>query len=135
MNARELSAALNGREYHEEITEAEELAAKEAGLVIIFGASDDLMEFRGAVHDEIGCYEGGDAYFTRRGLLFNECDNEQCPHFARLKKTATIITAVWDGDPDYSWTYKTSIPHATFDVLEDGERYCRGIVFALADVP
>jgi hypothetical protein len=40
---------------------------------------------------------------------------------------------VW-GKDDTSWSYETDIPHATFDVLEDGEVYCRGIVFALADL-
>ena len=33
-----------------------------------------------------------------------------------------------------AWTYMTDIPHATFDVMDDGELYCRGIVFALADL-
>ncbi len=134
MNRQELAAALNGREYRNEMSRAEETAAKENGLIIVFGASDDLMEFRGAVNDEIGVYEGGFAHFTRTGLLINECDNEDCPHFARLKDAATPIVAMWDVE-GYSWVYKTPIPHSTFDVLENGEKYCRGIVFSLNDVP
>lgn len=133
MNAQELAATLNGREYREEITSAEEQEAKDSGLVVVFGASDDLMEFRGATNDEYGVYEGGEAHFTSAGLLVNDCDNEDCPHFEKLKKTAVTIEAKWDAD-GYSWTYETTIPHATFDVLEDGEKYCRGIVFALSDV-
>ena len=43
------------------------------------------------------------------------------------------ITAVWDTD-GYSWIYQTDIPHATFEIVEDGAPYCRGIIFALADV-
>lgn len=134
MNAQELAARLNGREYRSETTRADELAAKEAGLVIVFGASDDLMEFRGAVNDEFGCWEGGSAYFTPAGLLVNDCDNDECPHYARLEETATPIEAVRDKE-GYSWIYETAIPHASFDVMEDGGKYCRGIVFALADVP
>jgi hypothetical protein len=38
------------------------------------------------------------------------------------------IDAVWC-EGEYSWTYKTNIPHATFDIWEDGEKYCKGIVF------
>lgn len=33
--------------------------AKENGIVIVYGASDDLMELDGAIYDEFGCYEGG----------------------------------------------------------------------------
>lgn len=134
MNAQELAARINGREYRDETTAADEHEAKDSGLVIVFGASDDLMEFRGAVHDEWGCYEGGKVHFTRAGLLTNECDNDDCPHFKRLVKTATPVEAKW-GAEGYSWVYETAIPHSTFDILEDGEKYCRGIVFALADVP
>lgn len=132
MNTKELAALLDGREIMEEIT-TEEAAAKADGLVVVFGASDDLMEFRGAIHDEVGCYGGGTAYLTNTGLLQNDCDNDECPHFAKIKAMAATIKAVWDRD-GYSWLYETAIPHTTFEIFEDGETYCRGIVFALADV-
>jgi hypothetical protein len=32
--------------------------AKDNGLVIVFGASDDLVELRGAIHDEVGACDG-----------------------------------------------------------------------------
>lgn len=128
-----LADRLNGSQYplhlSKEITEA----AKTAGLVIVYGASDDLMEFEGAIADEVGCYEGGTAYLDSAGLFQNECSDDDCPHFARLKQRAATIEAVWDED-GYSWTYKTAIPHETFEVLENGEKYCRGIVFELASL-
>lgn len=130
--ALELAALLNGREYRQEITKEEAARAKADCLVVVFGASDDLMEFRGAIDDEKGCYNGGIAYLTSTGLLQNDCDNDDCPHFAKLKDKAATINAVWDKD-GYSWVYETDIPHETFEILKDGERYCRGIVFALAD--
>lgn len=133
MTKEELAAALNGREYREEISAAEEQAAKKAGLVVVFGASDDLMEFRGAIYDEIGAYEGGVAHLTSKGLLANKCDDDGCPYFRESKRGASTITATWGGG-GFSWTYKTKIPHATFEVMEGGEKYCRGIVFSLADV-
>lgn len=133
MNAQQLADKLNGREYRNETTPDDELEAKNAGLVIVFGASDDLMEFRGAVYDEIGAWEGATAYFTNGGLLVNECDNEECPHYKRITAAAATIDAKWDTG-GYSWIYETAIPHAIFDILEDGNKYCRGIVFALADV-
>lgn len=63
-------------------------------------------------------------------MLKNECEDDDCPYYRELKARAAIVEAVWDND-GYSWTYKTDIPHETFEVLEDGEKYCRGIVFYL----
>lgn len=133
MNAKELAAALNGREYGKEMTKVEEAQAKAAGLVVVFGYSDDNMEFNGAISDEVGCYDGGTAYLTSADLLQNDCDNDECPHFEKLKKAAVTIEAIWNRD-GYSWLYETAIPHETFEIMEGDDKYCRGIVFALADV-
>lgn len=67
------------------------------------------------------------------GLLVNDCDNDNCPHFKKMKRQATTIDAMWDRD-GYSWIYNTPIPHETFEIFEDGDKYCRGIVFKLSDV-
>lgn len=133
MDAKELAALLNGREYSNEITPEESAQAKAAGLVVVYGASDDLMELAGAIHDEVGCSDGGTAYLTSTGLLTNDCESDNCPHFDKIKAKATAIEAIW-ADGDYSWTYKTTIHHETFEIVEGDDKYCRGIVFALADV-
>ena len=133
MTPQEFAARLNGREMGSEVTKADAAEAKAAGLVVVYGYSDDNMEFEGAIHDEIGCYDGGKAYLTSTGLLANDCDNDECPYFAKLLEAAATIEAVWNTE-GYSWVYKTAIPHATFEVVEDGEKFCRGIVFALSDV-
>lgn len=133
MDKEEFAALLTGRGYRNEITKSEEAQAKASGLVVLFGASDDLMEFRGAINDEVDCYNGGTAHLNSSGLLTNDCENDECPHFEKLKAVAAKIEAVWDQD-GYSWIYKTAIPHATFEIVEDGDKYCRGIVFVLADV-
>lgn len=135
MTAQEAAAKLDGNQYREEGSKELFAEMKTAGLVAVFGASDDLMEFRGAVDDEVGCFDGGEASFTRDGLLNNECSEEDCPYHARLEKNATPIKALWCEVDGFSWTYETTIPHATFIIMEDDEPYCRGIVFALADVP
>ncbi|WP_430229611.1 hypothetical protein [Paraburkholderia tropica] len=134
MNAKELAAKLNGTEYPLTIDAETQKAAKAAGLVIVYGASDDLMEFNGAIYDEIGAYEGTTAYLTASGLLENNCESDECPHFEKLKEKAATIEALWDPGEGYSWKYKTDIPHECFEIVDDGEPYCRGIVFALADV-
>ena len=52
---REFANRLSGREYMSEISAEEEREAREKGLVIVFGYSDDCIEFRGAIDDELGC--------------------------------------------------------------------------------
>ncbi len=127
---------LDGREYGKEITISECKLAAEDNIVIVFGYSDDCMEFRGAIHDEVSCYDGGVAYIYSaggfRGLLVNCCDSEDCPYFKDRVKASRTIEAIWDNAPSApQWRYETNIPHKVFAILEDGELYCCGIVFSL----
>lgn len=138
MTKEELAAQLNGTEYPMRISEELATQAKAARLVVVYGASDDLMELEGAIRDEISA--PGSAYVDGKGLTsdFNElCENKDWrglqDYFQRFDGREEI-EALWCAEPSYSWTYKTAIPHATFEVVEDGEPYCRGIVFSLADL-
>ena len=97
-------------QYRKELSLMASAIAEENGLVVVFGASDDLCEIRGAEDDEIDCFDGGEATIAGAKVKINWCK---------------------DG---YSWTYDTDIPHECFDVYEDGEKYCRGIVFSISDV-
>lgn len=133
MTRDEAAAALDGNEYTKEGSRKLWKEMADSGLVAVFGASDDLMEFRGAFRDEVGAYDGGMAYLSSAGLIVNDCDDENCPHFARAKEKAATIAAIWDRD-GISWQYETEIPHVTFKIKEDGGDYCEGIVFALSDV-
>lgn len=136
MTPQEAVDALNGAEYTKEGSAELFAKMKAAGLVAVFGASDDLVELRGAIHDEIDAYEGTTFHVTQEGLLQNECEDDACPHFAREREKATPIEAKWcDERLNTSWSYNTEIPHETFSVYEEDELYCIGIVFALADVP
>ena len=136
MNAKELAQIINGRSYTNEMTKQEESLAKAAGLVVAFGGSDDLLELRGAVDDEIPAWNGQTVRFTKAGLLINDCDNDDCPHFKKMKASATPLEIVWhDEGKGPCWTFETTIPHETFDISGDGEPYCQGVVFALANVP
>lgn len=130
---KEIANRLNGNEYCMEVPERDAQYAKENGVVIVFGASDDLIEFRGAIYDEVCCFKGGKAYFDSKGFIANECENEDCPYFQEKLLHAKHITAIWDSE-GFSWTYTTSIPHDVFEILEDGMKYCRGIVFAIEDL-
>lgn len=122
---------LDGSEYGNEGSRDLWHEMSAAGMVAVFGASDDLMEFRGAIDDELSAYDGTTALLTTNGL-FKPCGDD-CEHSRIAQREAVEIDALWCAEDGVSWTYETDIPHATFNVLEDGETYCRGIVFALAD--
>lgn len=135
MTAKELAIRLNGREYRNEMTLEEMSIAKESGLVVVVGASDDLMEFHGAIEDEAGCFEGGKAYVSPSGIWKDyDCGgDQQCEFLENAKKKYVPIYALWAVE-GYSWIYDTKIPHETFEIMEDGEKYCRGIVFSIEDL-
>ena len=133
MNKKEIATILDGMAYGADLPAASVLDAKRNGITIVFGVSDDLMEFRGAIEGEVVCFDGSIAYLDKNGLVQNECDNEDCPYFQEIIQRTNAIRAIWDSE-GYSWIYKTDIPHETFDVLEEGQKYCRGIVFSMEDL-
>ena len=140
MTKEELAALLNGREYGQEITQAEEAAAKDARLVVVFGYSDDNVELRGAISDEVGMYDGGQVVITTEGVMPEwenlDGDIDSAREFFRkeLLPRADIDCEWSPSDEPMSWRYSTDKPHSTFLIMEDGEIYCRGLVIALGDL-
>ena len=125
---------LDGREYRNETTREFVAQLKEAGLVAVYPASDDLTEFEGAFNDETG---KGDIRLLRDGLLTNECDNDRCPHFKRLVKALKppFVSSSSDVDDSGAWAVTTHLPHETFVIYEDGELYGKGLVISITDLP
>lgn len=137
MTKEDAAALLNGFEYPARGIETHAKELKESGLVAVFGMSDDLMEFRGAIYDEVGAYDGATAMIDTEGLipLWDNLDDDEDAYAAyfRRKPNGIAVEAVWSPDDlEASWLIRTEIPHATFDILEDGDLYCRGVVFALS---
>lgn len=102
----------NGLYYDSDyISKQDLIELKNNNLVVVYGHSDDLAEFQGAIEDEIGCWDGG-RVFTRGKYYIN---------------------AKWcDGIAD--WTYDTNIPCATFMILDGEDNYCEALVFSLDDL-
>lgn len=140
----ELAAILNGREYREEITREESRLAAAAGLLVVFGASDDLTELRGVIDDEVGSCDGANILISDDNKVIPDEDEIEREERETLEKfgvlqividrieNARVITALWCNEPDYSWTFTTELPHATFDIMEGDEKFCRGLVVDLA---
>lgn len=130
---KEFAQELSGKEYDCCMFMKKELQiAKDNGWVIVTGASDDLMEFEGAMDDEGGCFNGGKVFFSKDAVWNGDKDKSGFQN---------CIEAIWCGRQILNesgnvipWTYKTDIPHETFWVYEDGETYCRGLVFSVTDL-
>ena len=133
----EAAARLDGCKYGSEGWDSLWEQMKAAGLVAVFGASDDLIELRGAELDEVSAYGGGEIRFTRRGLFRPKCAHRRgcdCSDSDR-QKAAPVVCEYCEDPSDASWVVSTSLPHAKFNVLESGVVLCEGIVFSLADCP
>lgn len=131
MEIKDFAKMIDGKPYgHPQFTKEELQIAKDNGFVIVCGASDDLMEFEGAITSEGDCYDGGTVWFNKDGVIDGSAvTGDKC------------IEAMWcDADAKdengnvITWTYKTDIPHETFIIYEDDELYCRGIVFSINDL-
>lgn len=134
MTKEEFAALITGREYGKEMTCEEEAQAKAAGLLVIFGASDDLTELRGALCDEAGAYDGATHRIDAKGFIptYEQAqdgdESDMADYFARKGK-GIEVRALWAWD-DYSWVIEVDVPHATFEIVEGDEKYCRGVVIS-----
>lgn len=132
MTLKEYATKLNNREYkNPQFTDEELQIAKDHNFVIVTGFSDDLVELNGAIKDEADCWEGATIRIKaeKNGKILNS--STKTPNIVRIKIN-------WYKDKDsqgntISWTYETSVPHESFMIYENGEPYCRGIVFALPE--
>lgn len=121
---KEFAKLLGKRQYRNEVSKEEIKNAFKNGLVIVFGASDDLIEFEGAIVDELGASNND---------VFNI--NKKSLKIQNSKKGKNIIKVFWDNkELDSYWNYSTSIPHSNFYIYRDDGLYCIGFVFSIYDL-
>lgn len=141
MNKKELAELLDGCEYGSEISDDLAEEAKDSGLVVVFCASDDLALFAGAIDDEIGAWNGTVAQIIKSfdGVLFiDEDDIEEWEEEGR--EIPPIAQVLIEREPEDDgvfiapWRCSTLFPYEPFNVMEDGELYCIGIVFDLSEI-
>lgn len=135
MNAKELAQLLDGSTYSQMANRhlAKEIEA--SGLVVAYGFSDDLLEFEGAISDEVGAY-GGALVHIKDGAIVKGPDGcnrpDDCPFIKELLDAAQTIEATYNSKFLPCWTIKTDIPHETFNIYEepgDSGAFSVGIVF------
>ena len=135
MDTGELAKLLDGRNHCDEITAKEAAVAKASGLLVVFGYSDDNMELRGFVNDEVGCYDGGTFHVDEYGIRLpwdeDEPTTEQNARtfFARESLPSFVVRAMWCAREPFSWTYfTTAAVYDRFVIMEDGGPFCEGLV-------
>lgn len=109
--------------------------AKKNNIVIALGLSDDVLMLEGVIYDEYKANDGTKIFLNSKGVIENKCEDSDCPHFRKeLSEAKNYVEAVWCPEgKDMSWEIRSNIPHETFDIMEDGEIFCRGIVFKFKD--
>lgn len=124
MKPSEAAVLIDGAEYRNPISKEMHDKLKENNLVAVYTASDDLLEFRGAIYDETGI----EARLNADGFWYSKCDNDSCPYAKEEEKQTVKITFNDESNP---WRVDTLIPHHEFKLYEDGEVISIGIVFSM----
>lgn len=139
MTAEELAKRLNGRQYGSEIARNESEDAADHGLLVAYGYSDDNLELAGVICDEISAFEGCTIRVDWDGVLYEPEREERetlekfgvMTAFQERWDRATVIKAVWGDNGGPVWKITANTEHYPFDIMEDGEVFCRGLVLAL----
>lgn len=132
MNKKQLAQVLNGRVYGKITTAEESRQARKSGLVVVYGHSDDGVVLTGAIDAEISAYGGKMIRLSRPGRILKKKEVEVLINHDVPIRT---ITAHWaPPDPPASWLITADFPAEPFDIYEDGELFCRGIVFHMDDL-
>ena len=124
MNKDQFAQLLNGRQYRSEMTEAEEMQAAVNDFLVVFGASDDLLEFRGWINDEVGAWKGTTVSISEFGFINSK-------HVT----SSFNVKAEWcPKHTDASWVITADVPYTSFAIMEDEEIFCHGIVIDIKEV-
>ena len=142
MTKEDFAKRLHGNEYYNEITEQDQVLAEKNGFVVIYGWDDDATIFRGKIYGDSYTNRGGTIYFVNGKFVddymkepFGGNNDALIKYLEKYDflKTKKTIKAMWNND-SIEWTYKTDIPHVTFDIMKDGDIFCRGIVIEQSDL-
>lgn len=99
--------------------------AKANNYLIFFGHSDNTIEICSCRYYEFDAYKSTTLYITHN-CVYHENEvhpTAAYPVHARFTEQSRKSTVMW--------SFTTDIPHETFNIMENGELYCRGIVIDL----
>lgn len=128
MTAAELAAKLDGKDF---MTEMPEDDARENRLFIVFGYSDDLIEIRGFQDEEIYAFSGETFYINPETGYVAAEEGDETEYF---KNTVSNWGKVYGEYKNRVWEFETKIPHSTFNLYDEDDLFCKGIVFSMDDL-
>lgn len=105
-------------------------AALEAvkGLVVVYAASDDLVEIEGAMTQEIGAFNGVKLTASKTQGFFETAADESDIEFRWCDDSSA--------DSVCPWSVICNLPHRKFDILDDEGYVCSvGVVLHIDDIP
>lgn len=135
-NKTSFAKMLNGRQKNEEMSMIDNEVAENLGLVVVFGWSDDLIEFRGNVAGEYGTWKSASVWISNKLEITQDIDKAISWRYEKHQ-----IDAIWcpvkdgESEPYASWFIDCeSLNTASFDIMDGDKLYCRGIVFDYEDL-
>jgi hypothetical protein len=145
MTPKTLADLLKNREYGCEINDGESAMAAQHGLVVMYGAGDDNIEFRGAIDGEVGAYQGTRVQVDSDGIVpmlddvRDKYSEAELLEWSARCRNGVVVHARWDCDGS-AWSFiftknsKCLDIGAEFTVCEDGEPFSTGVVFHISEL-
>ena len=141
---KEFAAMLNGRDCQPNLTPDERLLAEQRGFVVVYGDSDDRVEFDGAITAEgytnplTKDRPAGVLVLSEAGKLLDE-DSDLYAEYVRENRN--VINVFYCSKDGLNWAFESDIPHETFLTCDGGyneeyadfdEGFARCIVFEVS---
>ena len=143
---KEFAAMLFGRDREPNMTPDEKLLAKQRGFVVVYGDSDDRVEFEGAIREEghtnplLKNRPAGVLVLSEDGKLL---DDESDLYAEYIKKNRNVIKVYYCSKDGLNWVFESDIPHETFLTYDGGydeefsdfdEGFARCMVFEVSSL-
>jgi len=120
---KEFSVILHGRDCNFKLTPDERLLAEQKGFVVVYGESDDRVEFEGAIMAEghinplVKDGPAGVLVLSKDGKLLDEDSDLYTEHLKENRNTINVFYCSKDG---LNWVFESEIPHETFLTYDGG---------------
>jgi hypothetical protein len=120
---KEFASMLHGRDCQPNLTPDELLLAEQKGFVVVYGDSDDRVEFEGAIRAEghtnplAKDAPAGVLVLSEDGSLLDE-DSDLYMEYIRANRN--VITVFYCNRDGLNWVFESSIPHETFLTYDGG---------------
>lgn len=111
--------------------------AKDQGWLVVYGHSDDCIEFEGCFRDET-YYDSNKFVLDKHGLIpsWSEIDHEDekaCEEYFKRKKSTPLLTLyVFDNkdyeDEKFMWVFDSTHQNHKFKIYDGDDPFCVGLV-------